>query len=215
MTPREERRFLTGTIEYRRGEGGKPGIATGYAAVFGRRSLDLGGFTEMVDPAAFNKTVAEADVIALWNHNEDRLLGRIMNGTLRLVVDGRGLNYEIDLPDTSDARDVATLLDRGDVRGSSFGFRTIRDKWEQDDAGVITRTLLEVALIDVSPVARPAYPDTSAAVRSLAAATHHDLDEVRAAIEARDLSTLLTPQGAEPQPDPEPVTDASIEWLYA
>lgn len=209
----EERRFALGTVEHRATKDGRH-IAAGYAAVFGRRSHELGGFTELVDPAAFTKTVTEADVIAAWNHNEDRLLGRLSSGTLRLTVDDRGLFYEIDMPDCEAG--ITELLQRGDIRGSSFGFRTIRDRWEQDDKGAVTRTLLEVALIDVSPVARPAYPDTTAALRSLAQATAHDLAEVRRASESRNLAPLLTPAtGAEPSTDNGDNRSPFIEWLYA
>jgi len=176
-------------------------IASGYAAVFGRRSLDLGGFTEMIDPDAFTRTVQQADVVALWDHDERHLLGRVASGTLRLSIDARGLAYELDLPDTSTGRDLAELLRRGDVRGSSFGFRTVRDEWHQDDDGAVTRTLLEVALIDVSPVARPAYPDTDAALRDIAGALGHELAEVRGAIEARRLGDLISPQGGDVEGD--------------
>lgn len=194
-----ERRQAQGDVELRAADDGAP-VAFGYAAVFNRRSLDLGGFTEVIDRNAFAKTVTEADVVGLWNHDEGRLLGRVSSGTLRLSTDDRGLAYEIDLPDTADGRDVAVLLGRGDVRGSSFGFRVIRDEWHQDDQGAVTRTLLEVALIDVSPVARPAYPDTDAAVRSLAAAIHTDPADVRAAIEAGDLGHLIpSPEGTPPE----------------
>lgn len=190
MTTLERRNHLA-PVEYRaEGDDDRP-VAHGYAAVFGRRSVELYGFTEIIDPGAFTKTVREADVVALWNHDEGALLGRVTSGTLRLSIDDRGLAYEVDLPDTTPGRDVAELLRRKDVRGSSFGFRTIRDTWFEDEDGAVTRTLLEVELIDVSPVARPAYVDTDAALRSLAAATSHDLAEVRAAAQARNLGPLL------------------------
>lgn len=213
-----ERRFAVGSVELRAVDADAAPIAEGYAAVFGRRSLDLGGFTEVIDPAAFTKTVREADVVALWNHDDNALLGRVTSGTLRLSIDEHGLRYDVDLPDTSAGRDLLALLKRKDVRGSSFGFRTIRDKWDQDEDGLITRTLLEVALIDVSPVARPAYPDTDAALRSLASATQHDLSAVRAAFVAHDLRQLLTPaeSGAEePTIDGEAPAEPSIKWIYA
>lgn len=217
-----ERRFATGTVELRADIDEASPIAEGYAAVFGRSSLDLGGFFEVIDPAAFTKSVREADVVALWNHDDGALLGRVTSGTLRLSIDEHGLRYDVDLPDTATGRDLLALLRRQDVRGSSFGFRTIRDKWEQDDKGVVTRTLLEVALIDVSPVTRPAYPDTSAAVRSLAHQTNLDLAEVDAAFRSRDLGPLLTPPatgGAEGATDAGEEqgrpAEPSIEWLYA
>lgn len=189
-----ERRRAAGTVELRAADGKAP-VAAGYAAVFGRRSLDLGGFTEIIDRGAFTKTITEADVVALWEHDDRSLLGRMSSGTLRVSVDDHGLAYVVDLPDTGAGRDAVALLTRGDVRASSFGFRTIRDEWFEDEDGNVTRTLLEVALIDVSPVARPAYPDTDAALRSLADVVHHDLADVRQAIDARTFGSLLPGNG--------------------
>lgn len=170
---------------------GTIGVAGGYAAVFGRRSEELYGFTEMVDPGAFTKTVSEADVLALWQHDERDLMARVKSGTLRLAIDERGLGYDFDIPDITCGRDFKVRCQRGDVRFSSFGFRTIRDTWFEDEDGAVTRTLLEVALIDVSPVARPAYVDTDVALRSLAKATDHPFAEVRSLAQARSLATLL------------------------
>jgi HK97 family phage prohead protease len=210
-----ERRNLTGDVEYRAGEDGKGPVLGGHAAVFKRWSLDLGGFKEQVDPGAFNKTVREADVVALWNHDSRDLLGRVRSGTLTLEVTDRGLAYTVDpLPDTTVGRDVAELARRGDITGSSFGFRTIRDEWHEDDQGNVTRTLLEVALIDVSPVTSPAYVDTDATVRSVAAALGHDFDEVRDAIEARSLGQLIRPAPAEIPPT-EPEDERRAEPTFA
>jgi hypothetical protein len=188
-------------------------MAVGYAAVFGRNSVNLAPswcdytVTEVIDPHAFDRTLREGDAVALWNHMDEALLGRVRSGTLRLSVDGHGLAYEIDLPDTTHGRDVTELLRRGDVRGSSFGFVAREQEWHEDSDGNITRTLLEVALIDVSPVTNPAYPDTDAALRSLAAAVGHPLDEVRAAVETRSLGRLITLPAATPDPVVDPVAD--------
>jgi hypothetical protein len=80
-----ERRQAKGTVEFRAAEGddGTP-VLEGYAAVFNRWSVDLGGFRERIAPGAFTKTVREADVVALWNHDDGHLLGRIASGTLTL-----------------------------------------------------------------------------------------------------------------------------------
>lgn len=184
---------------------GTIGIAQGLAAAFGKRSEELYGFTEFVDPAAFNKTVGEADVMALWNHREDDLMARSASGTLRLQVDAaRGLAYDFDVPDITCGRDLVVRLQRGDVRGSSFGFRTIRDEWHEDEqTGAVTRTLLEVALIDVSPVSRPAYVDTDVALRSLARATDTDFAEVRSLASQRQLGKILGGESVETDPDAE------------
>lgn len=138
---------------------------TGYAAVFNSLSEDLGGWYETIEPGAFGKTLDEYDQRALWNHNSDYVLGRRSAGTLALDEDETGLRFEIDPPDTQWARDLLISLDRGDVDQMSFGFQVIRDEWKQV-ADQIVRRLVEVKLFEVSPVAFPAYPATSAQVRS-------------------------------------------------
>ena len=76
------------------------------------------------------------------------------------------LGFEIFPPDTQWARDLIVSIQRGDVDASSFGFEVVRDKWSQDDGGLVTRQLIEVKLYDVGPVTFPAYPQTSAEVRA-------------------------------------------------
>jgi HK97 family phage prohead protease len=210
-----ERRNLTGPVEYRAVEGDTGAVAVGTAAVFGKWSVDLNGFRERIDPGAFTRTLRNADVVALWNHESHALLGRVSSGTLRLTADDEALRYEIDLPDTTTGRDVEVLLRRKDIRGSSFGFRTIRDKWEEDEDGNVSRTLLEAALIDVSPVARPAYPDTDAGLRSLADIIGRPFSEVRAAAEQRHLGSLLFPTGEPETPPSEPEDEARAEPTFA
>jgi HK97 family phage prohead protease len=90
---------------------------------------------------------------------------------LRLKVDKKGLRYEVDLPDTAQARDVRELIRRGDVSGSSFGFVVQGDEWDESQmkSGKLPlRTLTKLELFDVSPVTYPAYPQTSVSARSKA-----------------------------------------------
>ncbi|GGM78404.1 hypothetical protein GCM10012275_56270 [Longimycelium tulufanense] len=140
----------------------------GYAWVYDSWSHDLGGFVERIEPTA-RWEPWNGDVIAAFNHSADQLLGRLSSGTLRLSTDTRGGRYEIDLPNTNAGRDVAELLRRGDLRGSSFRFATPSggDSWEERD-GHLERTLHRFTVMDVGPVTTPAYPDTEAALRSLA-----------------------------------------------
>lgn len=229
-----ERRVARGTVELRVVAPADPlaeveepplPVVAGYAAVFGRRSVDLGGFTELIDPGAFTKTITEADVVALWNHDMSSLMGRVSSSTLRLAIDAHGLAYDFDPPDTTPAHDLVELIGRGDVTGSSFGFRTVSDEWLTDSEGRVTRTLLEVELIDVSPVALPAYPDTDAALRSLCAATGKPLVDVRAACEQRAVAELLAGRSGDPDAtrgnggddgrDQPTVTRARLGWLSA
>ena len=152
-------------------EGDQAPMMTGYAAVFDRQSEDLGGFIETIARGAFTNVLASnPDVRALVNHNKSEILGRTKSGTLRLMEDGVGLRYEIDVPNTVTARSVVSASKRGDIDGSSFTFRVAPggDKWAFPDEGPAMRTVTEFGeLLDVGPVTFPAYPDTTAASRSL------------------------------------------------
>jgi HK97 family phage prohead protease len=156
-----ETRAFRDTIEVRE-DGGKLKIS-GYAAVFNSLSEDLGGFVEVIRPGAFSAALESGqDVRALVNHDPNLLLGRTTSGTMRLFEDRRGLRYEIDPPDTQVARDLVTLLKRGDLNGSSFAFSLAAggDMW-RDEKGQAVRELHEIGeLYDVGPVVYPAYPST-------------------------------------------------------
>jgi HK97 family phage prohead protease len=139
----------------------------------------LGGFVEVIEPGAFDhlidgrRSTAAEDVVALWNHDAGQLLGRTSAKTLRLWSDARGLWYEVDpIPNTTLGRDLIEHLKLGNIRGSSFAF-TVDEQdhgYSQDADGTNVRTIRRVSgLYDVSPVTTPAYPDTTAAVRSFEA----------------------------------------------
>jgi uncharacterized protein len=161
-----EKRIISSELRVDGGDSGKRKIY-GYAAKFDKWSEDLGGFREKIAPGAFNNSIVNADVRALFNHNPDIILGRTTAGTLRLREDQTGLRMEINPPDTQAARDIMTSIDRGDITQQSFAFRTIQDDWSYPKGGDAERTLIEVELHDVSPVTYPAYPDTSVGLRSL------------------------------------------------
>lgn len=163
-----ERRTLPGVELRVEGEVGEKKIR-GYAAVFNELSENLGGFRERVEPGTFAETIKTHDIRALINHSPDLVLGRNLAGTLTLKEDSRGLAVVIDPPDTQSARDLVLSIERGDVSGMSFGFRTLDDAWEETDEGDIIHVLKSVRLFDVSPVTFPAYPQTDVAVRSLGA----------------------------------------------
>lgn len=166
-----ERRFFDAELRAQKSEDGKTTLI-GYGAVFGKRSLDLGGFKEVIAPGAFTRALEDTppdDVRALFNHDPNHVLGRSTSGTLKLTQDALGLRYEIVLPDTQTARDLSASIERGDVSQSSFAFRVKAggEQWAEDADGTIIRTITDVKLYDVSPVTYPAYPDTSVAKRSM------------------------------------------------
>ncbi len=150
---------------------------TGYAAIFNSEA-DLGGFVEVVRNGAFRKSLeGGTNIRALYHHQGDALLGTTRGGTLKLKEDAHGLAFELALPDTTHGRDLAILVDRGDVAGCSFGFR-VRDggdRWEQR-GGQLVRELLDVDLVEITLTADPAYQDTTVAMRSRPAALSRDLN---------------------------------------
>lgn len=154
-------------IELRTDGDNGPRILIGYAAVFDELSEDLGGFRERIAPSAFASSVG-GDVRALFNHDTNLILGRTKANTLMVAEDQRGLRCEITLPDTTVARDLLESVRVGNIDQMSFGFRTKKDNWEEVD-GQIIRTLLDIELLDVSPVTFPAYPQTEIALRSMGA----------------------------------------------
>ena len=112
------------------------------------------------------------DFRALLNHDPNVVLGRTTSGTLRLTTDDTGLLYEVDLPDTTAARDLAVSVSRGDISQSSWGFmlrvdeNNTGDNWTRRD-GKDHRTITGVSRVfDVSAVTFPANPGTEVARRS-------------------------------------------------
>ncbi len=142
------------------------GRLVGYAAVFGA-SADLGDFTESVRAGAFTKTLAtrNGNVLALYDHERRSVLGRTGAGTLKLSEDSKGLAFDLSLPDTTLGRDLAVLVERGDVAGCSFAFVCDADKWETRGK-TLHRDLLAVTLHEITITPSPAYADTAVAMRS-------------------------------------------------
>lgn len=157
-----------------RATGGKSPRLVGYAAVFDAESQDLGGFVEFVRSGAFRRSLQSnrLDPLALVHHMPHLVLGRRSAGTLKLSEDTRGLHFEIDLPDTGTARDLAVSVERGDIRGASFAFNVAEggDRWNTEGPR-ITRELLDVDLHEITITPTPAYPDTEVARRALASLT--------------------------------------------
>lgn len=197
-----ERRYTPGIVEVRAAKDRRS--IGGYAAKFGKESRNLGGFVEVIEPPAFNRSRGNdwPEVMARYNHDDNMLLGTTAAGTLRLSIDEVGLVYEVDPPEAR--ADVFELVQRGDVSKSSFAFRVIGeggDEWGLTEQGFPKRSLHSVDLVDVAPVNSPAYLDTSTALRSLAQHVGADVDEVRALATTNELRKFFirTDKGGAPR----------------
>lgn len=149
-----------------RGEGdAKREVIVGCAIKYNVRSQLLGWFFEQIDERALDEADM-SDVVALFNHDINQVLGRSTSGTLTLEKRSDGLYYVIDPPKS--AANLLESIRRGDVRGSSFQFTVAPGgaDWDMDaDTGAGVRTVKKIKrLYDVSPVVFPAYLDTDTEV---------------------------------------------------
>jgi uncharacterized protein len=101
-----ERRDVPLPLAVETRESGPP-VIRGMAARYNTRSVDLGGFTEEIRPGAFDAVLQSEgrNVVGLYNHESNYVLGTERAGTLRLAATADGLAYEIDPPATTPGRD--------------------------------------------------------------------------------------------------------------
>ena len=208
--PEVERRFTgedkrsayvsAAAVEVREDERGKK--IGGYASVFNRMSRPLGGFVEEIMPDAFSRASVEgwAGAVCRFNHDPNLLLGTIAGRTLQLHTDRTGLYYDV-LPPQSRA-DILELVQRGDIRHSSFAFRISADgeEWTTSDQNYPLRRVHDVELVDVAPVVNPAYPDATAGLRSLAMHKDIEFEEVRMLADQDRLAELFIRTDARGRP---------------
>ncbi|PEI73435.1 HK97 family phage prohead protease [Bacillus wiedmannii] len=168
MNQTEKRELLSSNLEIREVEGGLRTIV-GYAVKWEMKSVTMGywrRFKEQFKRGAFTDSLTQDDQLALWSHDYSQVLGRTKNGTLRLFEDEIGLRFELDLADTTLGDDTYKTIKRGDVDGVSFGFQMVKEEWDESDPDNVVRSVTKAKLVEISPVAFPAYPDSQVSARS-------------------------------------------------
>lgn len=143
----------------------------GYAVIFNSQSENLGFYETIHQGAITQETINNSDVLAKFNHNDEKVLARSKNGSgsLLLEVDEKGLRYMFDSPMTELGNELLEYLNRGDITSSSFCFTVPKtegaERWYKKD-GVIYRDIYQIdKLYDVSPVFQPAYEATTCSKR--------------------------------------------------
>lgn len=172
MSRKLERRAVMEPQGIRFRNAGNKGRISGVAARFfnDQRPLETQtvlaeGVVERIHRQAFSNITR--DVVALSQHNLDQPLGRVSAGTLRLHVTPLGLEFEVDLPDTTAGRDMQELVSRGDINGASFGFLVRAQKFAKE-SDLQIRNLMDIDLVEVSPVTLPANAEgTEVSLRCL------------------------------------------------
>ena len=147
-------------------------ILSGYAAVFNSESKDLGGFTEMISPKAFEGVIERSDVFAVLDHDRNKVLARskMGKGSLELNIDEKGLQFRFESPNTTLGNDVLSMVKRGDLTDASFCFTVEDESWQKREDGSYLRTINKIGdLFDVAICYNGAYPEsyTEVALRSL------------------------------------------------
>lgn len=181
----------------------------GYAIVIDSISEDLGGFREIVRSSALDNIIEKNDVIACLEHNGEKVLARSRygKGSLTLEVDQRGLKYSFFCPKSALGEDLLESVSRGDICNSSFRFVCGEERWSRMEDGTPLREIITIKkLIDVSPVAFPAYSESSVVcARGLDILTdmeNKEIDALKAEIEA--LKSELESRNQEPEKVEEP-----------
>jgi uncharacterized protein len=179
QTKREVRTYPAAQpLTYRTLQDGSKQIG-GYAIVFNSPSVDLGGFKEICSAKMLTRTLRESpDILGFRDHKQELLLSRTTAGTLDLKADSKGLAFTMNLPNTSIGNDTAENVRLRNLTGVSFGFIAVEDTWTVDADGNVTRTLLDVDLLEISVTSFAAYPATSVSTRSCPTALRSKLSSI-------------------------------------
>ncbi len=149
---------------------------TGLAAVFAE-SNDLGGYTESPERGVFRKTLSKGHNIPLLNeHESDWYIATTAAGTLNLAEDAKGLRVGADISGKDFVSEfIREKFRRGEIAGMSYGMIPDAEAGPfgsriERRGGRLHRTILGISrILDVIPTWDPAYPDTTAEVRSMRA----------------------------------------------
>ena len=148
----------------------------GYAIVFDKESIDLGGFQEIIRKSAVSEDlINKSDIYLNWNHNNDYVLARSKygKGNLELRIDNHGLFFQAELPDTAKGNEILSYIQRGELDECSFCFSLdyndkSSEKWTYRNDNTQLREILKIKqLYDVALCFKGAYSDTECSLRDL------------------------------------------------
>lgn len=188
MEKKEIRAF---NFEIRAEESERGHIITGRPIVFNERT-DLGWYDEIIDQDALSETDLK-DVRFLVNHNTDMIpLARSRNNnensTMQLSVNEYGMDIRVDLDteNNTEARNLYSAVERGDISGMSFMFTVDGDEWEDLESEHPTRHIRKISKVfEVSAVTFPAYTATSITARGLSDALESAKESLESAKAAK------------------------------
>ena len=160
------------SFEIRAEENDDVGVITGRPIVYNSRT-DLGYFDEVIERGALNGANLK-DVRFLVNHDVSKIpLARSRNNnansTMQLMPDdqGMGIRVNLDVQNNTEAKNLYSAIERGDISGMSFMFAVDDEEWTELESEHPTRHIKKISdVIEVSAVTFPAYEDTEINVRN-------------------------------------------------
>lgn len=138
------------------------GNLSGQAIVFGKESVDFGGWTEVISRDALEFV---DDIVLDFDHNSEYILARQSNQTLNITIDDAGVSFRAVPPKTSWVQDLIVSMRGGYIKGCSFLFECLDDEWS-NVAGKVMRTVTKARVHALTITGEPAYPQTSSEARS-------------------------------------------------
>ena len=163
-------------------------IISGYSIVFNVESVTMFDgelFREIIAPEAVTKEMLDAsDIILTMFHNRETILARSQygKGSLSYAIDGMGVQFRFEAPDTSEGDKAVELVKRGDLTGCSFAFIPDFHSIEREEKdGYVLRTIHKIKTVrDFTIAATPAYPQTSVILGHGNFGWHREVSELRA-----------------------------------
>lgn len=177
----------------------KGNIIVGRPIVYDVKTDICGMFAEIIDKGALDKTDLK-DVRFLVNHDISKIpLARsrknTKNSTMQLTVDDKGMEIKValDTENNTEAKNLYSAVERGDISGMSFMFGVDKEEWENLKSDYPTRHIKAIStVIEVSAVTFPAYEETSITARDKSALENARMtvDTVRKSVDTDDTLAL-------------------------
>lgn len=221
-----QRRFFD--VQSRSSDDGKMAIG-GLASTYDQYT-NMGGFAEVVRRGFFDG-IDVSEAACLKNHNENLVLGRTYNNTLKLTDTADGYDYEAYPPDTTTGRDSFIEVRDGYIYKSSFAFTVKEASWKKvkrsELAGMLSESDLDALtyggevevrelikgekLYDVSPVTYPAYGGTSVGKREAELLKEERSRFIKEDRAGETIIEAMEQQNAIVEADPDKPSDDEIE----
>lgn len=138
-----------------------------------RSELLYGEFYEVISRDALTEDLIKNNDIKLYlNHDASQgtfARSKYGEGSLRLFVTDRGIEFETELPNTAFGDALLEGIRRGDFDALSFAFAPEEDEWEENEDGTYNRTIRSIGFLDEISLlsCAPAYEQTNVKIRSL------------------------------------------------